>query len=99
MGFPTSSLVTMMVLTHSQCAIAFNSGLFQQAPELQRTTPSKTEGVDIELPDVDALFGRIQQVSPLARAVIQGEHRCQEKNNLKGFSAIDDKCKLFTCLL
>mmetsp|Transcript_42912 Transcript_42912/g.63662 ORF Transcript_42912/g.63662 Transcript_42912/m.63662 type:complete len:322 (-) Transcript_42912:259-1224(-) len=37
----------------------------------QRTTPTKTEGVEIELPNFDVLFDQIQQVSPLAQAAFQ----------------------------
>ncbi len=37
-----------------------------------RTVPSKTEGVEIELPNFDELFNRIQQVSPLARLAMEG---------------------------
>jgi hypothetical protein len=46
--------------------------MWQEAPALQRTAPSKTEGVEIDLPNFDELFNRIQQVSPLARLAIQG---------------------------
>jgi hypothetical protein len=66
---------------------AFSSALFE--PALKRTVPSKHEGVDVELPDFDELFGRIQQVSPLARQVIQGG------TGPSGLAFIDDsrKCR------
>jgi len=51
---------------------AFSSTLFQELPTLQKTAPSKHNGVDIELPDFDELFDRIQRVSPLARQAIEG---------------------------
>ncbi len=60
---------------------------------MQRTTPSKTDGVEIELPDFDELFHRIVEVSPLAGLAISGEGG--------GFSVADEKCKLFfrECIL
>jgi hypothetical protein len=66
----------------------FNNALFKEAATQQRTAPSKIEGVEIELPDFDELFGRIQQVSPLARLAINGN-----RDGKKGFEAIDDTCK------
>ena len=47
---------------------------------------SKTEGVEIELPDFDEFFGRIQAVSPLARLVIEGGGSGEGG----GFAAVDD---------
>lgn len=38
----------------------------------KRTVPSKTDGVEIELPNFDELFHRIKLVSPLARLVLEG---------------------------
>ena len=56
---------------------------------LQRTAPSKTEGVDIELPDFDEFFDRIQTVSPLARLAINGGGAGEGG----GFAAVDDSGK------
>ena len=70
----------------------FSSVLFQEKATLRHRTPSKTSGIDIELPDFDELFGRIQLVSPLAKSVIETE----QHNDLgvpKGFGAIDDTSK------
>ena len=53
---------------------------------LQRTTPSKTSGVAIELPDFDEMFSRIQAVSPLARLAISGGG----SGVGGGFAAIED---------
>ena len=61
-----------------------------QRPALH-TFPSKTDGVEIELPDFDDLFGRIQQVSPLARVAIEGG---EISNGKRGFAAVDNTCKL-----
>lgn len=54
---------------------------------LQRTTPSKTSGVEIELPDFDEMFGRIQAVSPLAHLAISGNGAGVGG----GFEAVDDR--------
>ena len=56
---------------------------------LQRTAPSKTEGVDIELPDFDEFFDRIQTVSPLARLAMNGGGSGEGG----GFAAVDDSGK------
>lgn len=70
-------------------AHGFSSALFQQAPTMQKTSPSKTVGVDIELPDFDELFDRIQQVSPLARSVIANKNS-PPLGGPRGFAAVDD---------
>ena len=57
-------------LTSNAC-FAFAPSLFQPA---QRTVPTTTGGHDIELPDFDELFGRIKQVSPLAKKVLGGHN-------------------------
>jgi hypothetical protein len=54
---------------------AFTNTLFQEVPTLQKKAPSKHDGVDIELPDFDEMFDRIQRVSPLAKQVITGSPR------------------------
>ena len=56
---------------------------------LQRTAPSKTEGVDIELPDFDEFFDRIQAVSPLARLAMNGGGSGEGG----GFAVVDDTGK------
>lgn len=53
---------------------------------MQRTAPSKTDGVEIELPDFDEFFGRIQAISPLAKLVVEGDG----SGVGGGFAAIDD---------
>ena len=42
-------------------------------PQGTNTIPSKVSGVDIECPDFDEFFSRVQEVSPLARCAIQRE--------------------------
>jgi len=52
---------------------------------MQKTTPSKTDGVEIELPNFNELFNRIREVSPLSNMAIEGE--------LGGFDVADEKYK------
>jgi hypothetical protein len=63
-------LVSPYLLLLVGSAQGFSSALFQETPAAQRTFPSKTNGVEIELPNFDELFSRIQDVSPLARVAI-----------------------------
>jgi len=49
----------------------FSSTLFQEQLIQQVTSPSTLHGVDIELPDFQELFGRIEQTSPLAKVALQ----------------------------
>ncbi len=58
---------------------------------MQRTAPSKTVGVEIELPDFDEMFRRIQAVSPLARLAVQGGGSGEGG----GFAAVDDTSEFF----
>ena len=67
----TTGGTVLSLLLLSSGANAFTSPIFQETAALQRTAPSKTEGVEIELPDFDEFFGRIQKVSPLARMAIE----------------------------
>ena len=66
---------------------AFTVPMFQEQITMQRTAPSKTDGVEIELPDFDEFFRRIQQVSPLSRVAISGETD-------KGGFSVSEACKL-----
>ena len=45
--------------------------MFQTIPSQQIKAPSLQEGVEIELPDFDELFKRIQLASPLAKIAIE----------------------------
>lgn len=67
-------------------AAAFGGALFQEAATRQHTAPSKTVGVEIELPDFEELFGRIKAVSPLARLAIEGGGTGEGG----GFAAVDE---------
>lgn len=70
-GKCTSLLGLLLILIPSRLA-AFSGPIFQKTATLQRTAPSKTAGVEIELPDFEELFGRIKTVSPLAKLAIEG---------------------------
>ena len=78
----------VLILAAAASVDAFSSALFQETPALKTTAPSLHDGVDVELPDFDELFNRIQQVSPLARQVINGATPVQ-----RGFDFIDETCK------
>lgn len=73
-SFKRSSAIAVFFAVTSPINVAsFSATMWQEAPVMERrTTPSKTEGVEIELPNFDELFNRIQQVSPLARLAIEG---------------------------
>jgi len=76
----------LMVAFHVAASSAFSTPIFQETATLQRTAPSKTVGVEIELPDFDEMFRRIQAVSPLARLAVQGGGSGEGG----GFGAVDD---------
>ena len=78
--------VAALFLSTALSVDAFSSALFQEVPALKIMAPSVHDGVDIELPNFDELFGRIQHVSPLARQVISGSASGQS-----GFAYINDK--------
>eukprot|EP01083_Nonionella_stella_P212279 766790_1 len=68
-----SSILSLLLGAVPAQVSAFSVPMFKEQVAMQRTTPSKTEGVEIELPDFDELFGRIQEVSPLASMALDGE--------------------------
>jgi len=86
---PRSFLTTLFLAATVAYSHAFSASLFQEVPTLQKTAPSTLEGIDIELPNFDELFARIQQVSPLARNAITG----YSLNTERGFRGIDDQGK------
>lgn len=82
-------LSCLLLIASPATVFSFSNALFQEAPTLQKTAPSTKEGIDVELPDFDELFGRIQQVSPLARQVIEGKTVAGNS----GFKGVDDSGK------
>lgn len=86
MKFNTPILAFLLVVPSVS---AFGNALFQQTPTAQQTFPSKTDGVEIELPDFDELFERVKQVSPLARVAVEG----REVDGARGFGAVEKSCK------
>ena len=78
--------VVSLLLASSACVSGFTTSVFQEKAQLQRTAPSKTEGVEIELPNFEEMFSRIQAISPLAKLAIQGGGTGEGG----GFGKIDD---------
>lgn len=76
---------------------SFSMPMFTEHAALKRTTPSKTDGVEIELPNFDELFSRIKQVSSLAKMVIDSSSTSDStaSSNVvgQGFSKADAECK------
>ena len=64
----------------------FSSTLFQEQTSHQIRTPAPQPGVEIELPDFNELFSRIQQTSPLAQVAMNGG----EINGQRGLAAVDN---------
>lgn len=81
-----SVVAVALLSSRAALAAAFTNPVFQETTALRRTTPSKKEGVEIEMPDFDELFNRIGQVSPLARLALEG--RAVDEG---GLAAIDSK--------
>mmetsp|Transcript_8905 Transcript_8905/g.12984 ORF Transcript_8905/g.12984 Transcript_8905/m.12984 type:complete len:134 (-) Transcript_8905:909-1310(-) len=91
---PTSFVLGLVVTVASYASRsdAYTSPMFQASTPMQKTAPSKTEGVEIELPNFDELFNRIQQVSPLARVAMEGGGNGEER----GFAAAGESCETLT---
>lgn len=82
-------LLSLLLITStgvSAFSSAFTKPVFQETAALQKLAPSKTEGIEIELPDFDEFFNRVQAVSPLARLAIHGGGAGEGG----GFAAVDD---------
>lgn len=87
MKFPLPTIIFLAFATTS--VSAFSTALFPQSTTAkQETFPTKDQREEIELPNFDELFGRIQQVSPLARVTLDD----QVETSL-GFAGIDKNCK------
>jgi hypothetical protein len=63
------------------CSAYYISPVFDAGACSSKREPSKVAGVDLEMPNFDELFTRIQQVSPLARLAIAKKEG--------GFAALD----------
>jgi len=82
-----SSILLVLCSTSSSTLVlvsGFTNAIFQESVTAQRTAPSKIEGVEIELPNFDELFERVQQVSPLARVAMEQK---QQQTGKRGFEA------------
>lgn len=80
--------IATILLAAATVVDGFSSPVFQETHHLRKQMPSKTEGVEIELPNFDELFGRIRAVSPLADKIMSGDH------SGRGLQEIDDTRKL-----
>ena len=89
MMFASSSSSVLLLLVATPGFHAYSTSLFTPVVTNQKTAPSKRNGVEIELPDFDALFDQIQQVSPLTKLAFEGGGR----NGKRGFAAIEEKGK------
>jgi len=67
-----TTLLSIAILNSNVYVSGFSLPMFTEQAAMQKTTPSKTDGVEIELPNWDELFGRIQEVSPLAGLALNG---------------------------
>jgi len=89
MRFTTACLTISFVLVVPE-VLSFNSALFPtETQSLMQGWTTKDQYEDIEMPNFDELFGRIKQVSPLARIAL--DKYVDYKN--QGFRAIDESCK------
>jgi len=76
-------VLSVNALSSGSVVSAFSMPMFTEQKAMRRTTLSKTDGVEIEIPDFDEFFGRIREVSPLAAMTIDGQ--------VGGFDAADEK--------
>ena len=81
--------ICILLLSSSTHCNAFTAPIFQESAALQKTAPSKTKGIEIELPDFDEFFNRIQIVSPLAKLAFEGGGSGEGG----GFAKVDDTCE------
>jgi hypothetical protein len=85
----SAAFFTISLICYIPKALAFSTDLFPTATRsLQQRFPTKDHKGDIELPNFDELFGRIKQVSPLARITLDNDI----DSNL-GLNAIDKFCE------
>lgn len=77
--------ICLFVVSFSWNAVvsAFKSPFFNMPASIAAKVPTKTEGVEIEMPNFDELFGRIQKLSPLAQLAIESKEG--------GFAAVNEK--------
>jgi len=86
---PSFSVVALFLISSTitiTSTRAFAPSVFSAPPSVtqlkQQSNPFHMEGVHIDPPDFDAIFSRIQEVSPLAQSVIEG------RNGGRGLDAV-----------
>mmetsp|Transcript_9491 Transcript_9491/g.27235 ORF Transcript_9491/g.27235 Transcript_9491/m.27235 type:complete len:325 (-) Transcript_9491:26-1000(-) len=73
MKFRLTNLIVLVAGTATSVH-GFGTALFPVSPSAQQQTfPTKDQREEIELPNFDELFGRIKQVSPLARITLEDQ--------------------------
>lgn len=77
----------LLIVAAAPFGVAFNNPIFQKDSVHQQTVPAKQDSVPVELPNFDALFGRIERVSPLFRMALEA----QERNQRGTFDSAEDK--------
>ena len=83
MKFRLTNLIVLLA-SATTSVHGFGTALFPLSPSAQQQTfPTKDQREEIELPNFDELFGRIKQVSPLARITLD-----DQANKSLGFAAI-----------
>jgi len=83
MKFHLTNLIVLLVGTTTSVH-AFGTALFPVSSSAQQQTfPTKDQREEIELPNFDELFGRIKQVSPLARTILD-----DQENTSPGFAGL-----------
>ncbi|KAI2499845.1 hypothetical protein MHU86_14662 [Fragilaria crotonensis] len=90
----TSLTLLLSTIFVGETVVAFTSPMFQTIPSQQIKAPSVQEGVEIELPDFDELFKRIQSVSPLAKIAIEQAGKPQD--GVSHFDSVTDVLKWST---
>jgi hypothetical protein len=93
--FNGSSIVVYIILcitsfswekvSHHVIVSAFKSPFFTMPASVAAKVPTKTEGIEIEMPNFDELFGRIQKLSPLAQLAIESKEG--------GFAVVNEECE------
>lgn len=87
---PKARFYISLALLFLSPAAGFGNALFQKAPVDQQTFASKTPNrVEIELPNFEELFDRVQEVSPLARLAIESNGITESYSC--GFDAVSKK--------
>ena len=81
----------LSILAGAAVVNGFSGTLFQEHTAKQIKTPCVQPGIEIELPDFDELFFRIQQTSPLARSAMGSSDAANGKVSLTAMKSNQGK--------